>query len=815
MKYFLVAFLFIFLTLSAQNNCLEFYGTDDYVDCDNILTNSSPLAEFTIEFWMKLHSTQPYYMGVFGQQTTAYSSDNFSISFYCGDEVNRFGMTGSWSDDESGNPSSFDNRTTMPFGTGVWKHVATTFDGTTMKMYVDGVLIKESNNFSGDSYAGKSLGNTHDFLLGKTFGYGSGVTTHFFDGEIDEFRIWDDARTKTEIRQNMYQELPDASGETNLVAYYKFDETSGITLDDSKGSNDGTLTNMTGNEWQTSPAMFGPKNCLDFDGVDDNVEISGLDPVGLGSVTVETWVYFDAFNGSEDANITNVIRSGNENVCLRIGDGGMPNNMPQFVVTVSGQTKLNANARLSTGEWYHIACAYDGLYMKLYINGKLDNSRMLSGNIASTSETFLLGANPDGSRALDGRMDEVRIWNDARTASEIREDMCRNLTGNEDNLIAYYNFDSSSGTTLQDYSDNDYDGALTNMDGSSDWVASTAFNTWLNTSSSSWSEISNWSLGSKPTLESIGIYSYTGGSVPTFDNGDEAGCGNIVVNMTSDWSLGGYFIVDGNLILESDIDLNGQTIALGSSAYIIEDTGRVYGSSGSITTTRNLSNIDENVAGLGAEITTSANLGSTTITRTHAANSDPASIERRYSISPTTNTGLNATLAFHYNENELNGLTESYLQLFRSTDGGSNWTDSDGSVNTFVNTITLSGIDAFSLWTAMSEDITPPILDTGDPYPSHNYTAGNSAITIAPNAVVTTDNDLENATVSISPIDTDDVLSVTDLPEGLSESWDDNTKILSISGTGFSRLSDSSKQCKILFNSSPVRVPVHVSLILF
>jgi len=73
--------------------------------------------------------------------------------------------------------------------------------------------------------------------------------------------------------------LPDPSGETNLVAYYKLNETSGTAADNSEGNSDldGTLNNMTGNEWQTSPAMFGPKNALDFDGTDDYVDLgSGL-----------------------------------------------------------------------------------------------------------------------------------------------------------------------------------------------------------------------------------------------------------------------------------------------------------------------------------------------------------------------------------------------------------------------------------------------------------------------------------------------------------------------------------------------------------
>ncbi len=755
------------LNIPAQNNCLEFDGTNDYVSVPDDIAHKP--ASVTVEAWVYINSnTNTNNSGaqyvIFKQNSRTGQFEGYCIYY---DNSNNFvGIVGS-SDGHQRSVSS------SAVNIQEWNHVALTANGTELKLYLNGILQgTDPGSYSLDY-------GTNPLYFGRT-GYAD--WEGYFNGRLDEVRIWSDIRTETEIRQNMYRELTDPSGEANLVAYYKLNETSSTTADDAKGSNDGTLNNMDNSDWQTSPAMFGPKNCLEFDGSSDYVSISGLEPDGFGAITIETWVYFNSFNDGSDANISNVIRSGNENACLRIGDGDKDNNMPQFVITVSGQTKVDANARLQTGKWYHIAGVYDGSFMKLYINGKLDNSRPLSGSIANTSEPFLLGANPDGSRAVDGQMDEVRIWSDARTQTEIIDNMCRTLTGNESGLLAYYNFDNTSGTVLQDFSGNGYNGALQNMD-NSDWVSSSAFNTWLNTSSSSWATATNWSMGSKPVSESVGIYSYTGGSTPTFTSGDEAGCGNIVVNMSSDWSLGGYFSVSGNLITESDINLNGQTISLGTSAYLIEDEGRLYGNSGQIQTTRNLSNINENVAGLGAEITTSSNMGSTTITRSHTANSSPASIERKYNIAPTNNSGLNATLVFHYDNDELDGLTASALELYKSTDGGTSWADMNGSVNTFHNIITLSDIDAFSLWTAMeSEDVNPPILETENPV--HAYAQGSAAIILAPNATVTTANNIDNATVSISPIVAEDVLSVSNLPLGLSFSWDNSTKILSISGTG-------------------------------
>ncbi len=753
---FLVAMLMFSGLLPAQNNCLEFDGTDDYISVpdDNSIDLSSSM---TIEFWVYLGSSSGKEVL---SKSIADNNENFRIYI---DQSNSSQIYFDYG-------NKYCQSHSFSLTTSAWYHMAFSVSaGNAGTIYVNGI---EASAYSTRETAEATIPtNSGAMQIG-----GCNFTERYFQGKIDEVRIWNDIRTETEIRQNMYRELTDPSGEANLMAYYKLNETSGTTADDAKGSNNGTLNNMDNSDWQTSPAMFGPKNCLEFDGLNDWISTSAIMP---SAYTKEAWVYIPSANDKDN----NII------------SGGPSDGLHAFWISRGYSYHLSAghngvwNAvedpnQIPFGSWQHIAVTYASGTMTLYRNGvQVD---LANGVAAFTGGTAVrIGSFGDNSNNLGGKLDEVRIWNIARTASQIRDNMCKSLTGNESGLVAYYNFDNTSGTVLQDFSGNGYNGALQNMD-NTDWVSSSAFNTWLNTFSSSWATATNWSMGSKPVSENVGIYSYTGGSTPTFTNGDEAGGGNIVINMSSDWSLGGYFSVSGNLITESDINLNGQTISLGTSAYLIEDEGRIYGSSGQIQTTRNLSNIDENIAGLGAEITTSANMGSTTITRTHVANSSPASIERRFNIAPTNNSGLNATLVFHYNNDELDGLTASALELYKSTDGGTNWTDQNGSINTFHNTITLNGIESFSLWTAMeSEEVNPPILETENPV--HAYAQSSAAIILAPNATVTTTNNIDNATVSISPIVAEDLLSIDEgtlTALGLSQSWDNSTKILSISGSG-------------------------------
>ena len=174
----------------------------------------------------------------------------------------------------------------------------------------------------------------------------------------------------------------------------------------------------------------------------------------------------------------------------------------------------------------------------------------------------------------------------------------------------------------------------------------------------------------------------------------------------------------GTLVLETDLNLNGNIINLGSTGTLQEVTGFLMGSSGTITTTRNINNpSSDNIAGLGAEISAAGkDLGSTVITRGHSAVSGesglPKSTYRYYQITPATNTDLNATLKFYYNDSELNDIPEDDLALFRWDSGKSKWQcdATNQTFNTTDNWVQQTGIGSFSKWTLGDED-DPTLVD--------------------------------------------------------------------------------------------------------
>jgi hypothetical protein len=120
----------------------------------------------------------------------------------------------------------------------------------------------------------------------------------------------------------------------------------------------------------------------------------------------------------------------------------------------------------TVGEWYHISGTYDGSNMKLYINGELISTLAVSGNIASFNTGVEIGAliNYAPSRT-PGEYDELKIWNKALSQAEIRSNMTKKTTSSHpyySNLVAYYNSDSGTGSTLIDQSSNGNDGTLIN-----------------------------------------------------------------------------------------------------------------------------------------------------------------------------------------------------------------------------------------------------------------------------------------------------------------------------------------------------------------
>ncbi len=702
MKNLLLLTLFSLFTniLYSQNNSISFNPNNGYIDCGNSLDFNPGEDSFTVEAWIRFEGGADSMRIVFKRNYAAvYSGFHLLISNAYVQAA--FGDGTNISDIGGGNLHD-----------GLWHHIAVVRDKAIGKilLYIDGVKVNEVTDITTNVSCNNSL----------TIGGGGAGNPVLLNAFLDEVRIWNVARSQGEIRANMYRELPNPTGETNLIAYYKFNESSGTTIINAEGNDtrDGTLIDLADTDRKPSSAFEGPGNALNFDGIDDFVDCGNDASLQItGALTIEAWVWLfttATWDGIVSKAIWNQNEGGYTNSSYELKFHDDTNKLEFWLTSDGAETGkfvVESDKVLDIHRWYHVVAVYNpSTYARIYIDGKLDAeiTENIPSGIFNSSEPLRIGvgmhSDNNNSEFLNGQIDELRIWNVVLPLQQIQDNFCNSLTGNETNLVAYYCFDNAAGTVLPDFTQNFNDGTLeASMEYVDCWVYSAAFVTWLNVTDSEWDNLFHWSTYSLPAgFSNISIPKYPGGADPVL-GGDhlindlvlKPGA-TLTINPSCDLQA------SGNLILEDDLDLNGQIITIGPEGSLIETTGKLTGgANGIIRTTRELNNIDENVAGLGVKITTAADLGTTTVIRGHEAK-DPLSIKRYYQILPTNNSGLNATLVFNYEDSELNGQTESNLKLYKSPDASPNsWEEQVASVvNTTDNTLTLTGIDDFSWWTA-------------------------------------------------------------------------------------------------------------------
>ncbi|MFJ3788317.1 LamG-like jellyroll fold domain-containing protein [Kitasatospora sp. NPDC090091] len=132
---------------------------------------------------------------------------------------------------------------------------------------------------------------------------------------------------------------------------------------------------------------------------------------------------------------------------------------------------LNSDARTGGTGWHHWACVFEHATRRqsIYRDGEQVATRTTDGGYAGTGPLLLGKALLFGSARAE--LDEVRIWDRARTAEELKRDQGVRLIGNDPGLVAYYRFDEGSGTRLHDQTDHARHGELV---GGPRWVTSEA-----------------------------------------------------------------------------------------------------------------------------------------------------------------------------------------------------------------------------------------------------------------------------------------------------------------------------------------------------
>ena len=224
---------------------------------------------------------------------------------------------------------------------------------------------------------------------------------------------------------------------------------------------------------------LGNSNALNFDGTNDYVatasNIAALDITA--DITLETWIYINA-QANDWARIIGKGSNSSRTYGLWLHPNGQL--LLQFYGPNGNSPDLITNQALSTGRWYHIAATRSGSAMKMYIDGVLAASATYAGTPASNTMPLQLGFGTNHTY-FKGKLDEVRVWNIARSQAEISANKDIELSP-QTGLVAYYKFNqgiaggtNTSITSVADASGNNYNATLNNFslnNSTSNFVAS-------------------------------------------------------------------------------------------------------------------------------------------------------------------------------------------------------------------------------------------------------------------------------------------------------------------------------------------------------
>lgn len=221
---------------------------------------------------------------------------------------------------------------------------------------------------------------------------------------------------------------------------------------------------------------------LQFDGIDDLLNCgngSSLQITG-NKITLEAWINVNEFKSQPFAGSVIVKDQGSNSSGYMIRCGG--NGIINFNIGNGSWHEISTPENsVQLNRWHHVAAVYDGSAMKIFIDGDLaaqSNGVFTIGN--ANNSNLLVGESPGfPGRVFNGKIDEVRIWNIARSQSQIQNTLNTILTSEyystpDSGLAGYWRMDEGTGQTAADlsvYSNNATLGTSVNPDASDPvWV---------------------------------------------------------------------------------------------------------------------------------------------------------------------------------------------------------------------------------------------------------------------------------------------------------------------------------------------------------
>ena len=279
-----------------------------------------------------------------------------------------------------------------------WFHLAATYDGSRMRIFVNGLIVAAQDETGAIPVTGDPI-----YLGTKTPG---SVAGDHFNGSLDDLRLYNRALDSGEIA-----DLAGLGLEDGMIGWWKLDDATGTSAADSSGTGiDGTLTAPLP-VWETGGRLGGS---LRFNSsLGQSVTIgnqAALNPTA--AISISSWIHALDWNG----NYRVAQKGNNDNQYRLLAEGG------KLVWDIATIGRIEADLP-PPNEWAHVAGTYDGTEMKLYRNGAEVAALAATGAIPVTANALHLGTKSAGSGTvgnfLNGSLDDVRLYARALSGGEV------------------------------------------------------------------------------------------------------------------------------------------------------------------------------------------------------------------------------------------------------------------------------------------------------------------------------------------------------------------------------------------------------------
>jgi len=378
----------------------NFNGSSSYVSIGEVIPSTNTDCSFSCWFNMASSFNSDYKSILGGNGSDSFritiryvSSGNYNIEVARGREGVLY-YTSSWS--------------STPLSPSTWYNLVVTysFSNNTANIYInDSFINSKVLNLSATSTINTNL------VLGS---YRSDVGFAYFNGSIDQVRIFNKALTPLEV-QSLYQERTvlcggqaetvDILGDNSCIALYPLDG----NANDLSGNYSGTPTDVSYGvgEFDLAGVFNGSSSWIDLS--DNSFKLS--------TIAVSAW-----FNSASTQNLQNIYscydyQGQSRGFNIRLQD----NNLILFQTYKSNvNSSLFSSSQIQRNTWNHVAVVATQSSVSIYINGSLDNSGSIVGFDYFTTHPFSIGrAAGEAEHYFDGSIDQVRIFNKALSAAEV------------------------------------------------------------------------------------------------------------------------------------------------------------------------------------------------------------------------------------------------------------------------------------------------------------------------------------------------------------------------------------------------------------